>query len=98
MKAFLVVLFLLLALSAGVLVGWALSSLLPGRKRRQRNIWGSLGLGVLLATGAAAAYLFGLRGNGSGTYPVSSLPSSLPWARFQFEADKIQIPKARRDA
>jgi len=96
MKEFLAVVFLLLALSAGVLFGWALIGLLPGRRRGSRSLLAGLGLGVLLATCAIAVYFFGLRASRV-DQSTSTDPSKLPWAKYQFELEGIRVPKAASD-
>lgn len=88
MRGLLVVIFLLLALSAGFLVGWALTSLLPGRGRRLGKTLGALGLGVLLGLGSIAAYFAGPRRVGQ---------ISPAWERFQFDLPPIQICRAHVD-
>lgn len=92
MKGPLVILFVLLALFAGFLVGWALTGIAAPAGRRRRKAWGILTLGALLGVGAALVYFLGLGAAGPGSRaPVAR---SAPWEKYQLELDTIQIPRA----
>jgi len=90
MKLPLVISFVLLALSGGSLVGWALSGLAVPAERPRRKAWGILSLGVLLGIGAVLVYFLGLQA-GRSPNPVAR---SAPWEDFQLQLDSIQIPRA----
>ena len=97
MNRFLVILFLLLALSAGFLAGWALIRLFLTREKRRVRILGLFGLAGLLGVAAVAVYLLGLGGNRAGGLSGSSARIIGPWEEFQFDLDAIQIPPADAD-
>jgi squalene-hopene/tetraprenyl-beta-curcumene cyclase len=92
---FLVTLFLLLALSAGFLVGWALIRLFFKREKLRSRTLGLFGLAGLLGAGAVGVYVAGLRSPGG--LSGSSVSGVAPWEEFQFEMDRIQIPRVDVD-
>jgi squalene-hopene/tetraprenyl-beta-curcumene cyclase len=95
MREFLAAVFLLLAVSAGALFGWALSNLYPGRRRHLRRLLIRLGAGMLAAGAALIVYFFGLR---AGDAPASLVDAtSLPWNRFQFQLENTNVPRAWSD-
>ncbi len=94
MNAFFFILFLLLALSAGFMVGWALIRHFFTAEKHRSHILGLFGLAGLLGAGAVAVYFAGLGGGNR----QASLPKTVnPWEEFQFEMDEIQIPRADAD-
>jgi len=101
MQSLLVIVFLTLALSSGLLVGWGLNRLIPRPKGPGGRSLGILVLGILLGAVAAGVYFAGLRGldvtagdSQTGRPKVTINP---PWEKFQFEFDQTQIPRAGVD-
>jgi hypothetical protein len=101
MKGLLVGIFLLLALTAGVLIGWAAIAFLQRRGRSPRKALVILGLGVFFGLGSSAVYYAASRrvDRDSTRYPGSPgvVQVTPAWEKFQFEMGRIQIARAEAD-
>ncbi|HXK60121.1 MAG TPA: hypothetical protein PLP42_09520 [Acidobacteriota bacterium] len=94
MKVWLAVLFVFLALSAGILIGYAIAEFAADSTRPRRKAWNALGLGALLGIAAICLYSFGFPAGYRIGAPSPVARSRAPWEDFQFELDEIKIPRA----